>query len=175
MTRFRPCIDLHDGRVKQIVGGSLSGDRPPTENHVAEEDADHRADLPDHPADGDERNAGRPPPEPPRAVRPAGDGAAVVAVEAGGAGIELAGALLLQDVAGIVAGPPGHLLAQHVAGEQPVDLAFRQIAAEPVIMRQLQELELADMEQVGRLGDLRPFGGCLELGPEDDIEKVHHG
>lgn len=26
MTRFRPCIDLHDGRVKQIVGGSLSDD-----------------------------------------------------------------------------------------------------------------------------------------------------
>lgn len=26
MTRFRPCIDLHDGRVKQIVGGTLSGD-----------------------------------------------------------------------------------------------------------------------------------------------------
>jgi phosphoribosylformimino-5-aminoimidazole carboxamide ribotide isomerase len=24
MTRFRPCIDLHDGRVKQIVGGSLT-------------------------------------------------------------------------------------------------------------------------------------------------------
>jgi phosphoribosylformimino-5-aminoimidazole carboxamide ribotide isomerase len=23
---FRPCIDLHDGKVKQIVGGSLSGD-----------------------------------------------------------------------------------------------------------------------------------------------------
>ena len=22
---FRPCIDLHEGRVKQIVGGSLSG------------------------------------------------------------------------------------------------------------------------------------------------------
>lgn len=26
MTRFRPCIDLHQGRVKQIVGGSLSED-----------------------------------------------------------------------------------------------------------------------------------------------------
>jgi phosphoribosylformimino-5-aminoimidazole carboxamide ribotide isomerase len=26
MTRFRPCIDLHDGRVKQIVGGSLRDD-----------------------------------------------------------------------------------------------------------------------------------------------------
>lgn len=24
MTQFRPCIDLHDGRVKQIVGGSLT-------------------------------------------------------------------------------------------------------------------------------------------------------
>ncbi|MDB6135956.1 MAG: phosphoribosylformimino-5-aminoimidazole carboxamide ribotide isomerase [Verrucomicrobiales bacterium] len=26
MTRFRPCIDLHHGRVKQIVGGTLSDD-----------------------------------------------------------------------------------------------------------------------------------------------------
>jgi len=26
MTRFRPCIDLHDGRVKQIVGSSLRDD-----------------------------------------------------------------------------------------------------------------------------------------------------
>ena len=26
MTRFRPCIDLHAGRVKQIVGGTLSDD-----------------------------------------------------------------------------------------------------------------------------------------------------
>lgn len=26
MTVFRPCIDLHDGQVKQIVGGSLSAD-----------------------------------------------------------------------------------------------------------------------------------------------------
>ncbi len=25
MTRFRPCIDLHDGTVKQIVGGTLGG------------------------------------------------------------------------------------------------------------------------------------------------------
>ena len=26
MTNFRPCIDLHEGRVKQIVGGTLSED-----------------------------------------------------------------------------------------------------------------------------------------------------
>jgi phosphoribosylformimino-5-aminoimidazole carboxamide ribotide isomerase len=25
MTRFRPCIDLHSGQVKQIVGGTLTG------------------------------------------------------------------------------------------------------------------------------------------------------
>lgn len=25
---FRPCIDLHDGQVKQIVGGTLSDDKP---------------------------------------------------------------------------------------------------------------------------------------------------
>lgn len=37
MTRFRPCIDLHDGVVKQIVGGSLRDDGPgPVENFVSE-------------------------------------------------------------------------------------------------------------------------------------------
>jgi len=27
-SRFRPCIDLHNGQVKQIVGGTLSDDDP---------------------------------------------------------------------------------------------------------------------------------------------------
>lgn len=27
-SKFRPCIDLHDGKVKQIVGGTLSDDKP---------------------------------------------------------------------------------------------------------------------------------------------------
>ena len=37
MTKFRPCIDLHQGKVKQIVGGSLRDDGPgPTENFVSE-------------------------------------------------------------------------------------------------------------------------------------------
>ena len=37
--RFRPCIDIHNGKVKQIVGGSLKdqGDQA-TENFVAEQD-----------------------------------------------------------------------------------------------------------------------------------------
>lgn len=35
MTKFRPCIDLHHGQVKQIVGGTLRDDRRPVENYVS--------------------------------------------------------------------------------------------------------------------------------------------
>lgn len=44
--RFRPCIDIHNGRVKQIVGGSLldEGNRA-TENFVSEQNADFYAKL----------------------------------------------------------------------------------------------------------------------------------
>lgn len=38
MTRFRPCIDLHQGQVKQIVGGSLN-DQGATTNFVSTQDA----------------------------------------------------------------------------------------------------------------------------------------
>lgn len=34
--KFRPCIDLHDGVVKQIVGGSLTDTASPDTNFVAE-------------------------------------------------------------------------------------------------------------------------------------------
>jgi phosphoribosylformimino-5-aminoimidazole carboxamide ribotide isomerase len=39
MTLFRPCIDLHDGRVKQIVGGSLRDGETPRTNFVSDRDA----------------------------------------------------------------------------------------------------------------------------------------
>jgi phosphoribosylformimino-5-aminoimidazole carboxamide ribotide isomerase len=40
MTQFRPCIDLHNGRVKQIVGGSLRDNGVgPVENFVADQPA----------------------------------------------------------------------------------------------------------------------------------------
>jgi phosphoribosylformimino-5-aminoimidazole carboxamide ribotide isomerase len=39
MTLFRPCIDLHHGLVKQIVGGSLDDNDAPTTNFVSEKDA----------------------------------------------------------------------------------------------------------------------------------------
>ena len=43
---FRPCIDIHNGKVKQIVGGSLkdSGDQA-QENFVSEQDAAFYAEL----------------------------------------------------------------------------------------------------------------------------------
>ncbi len=39
MTIFRPCIDLHEGTVKQIVGGTLN-EHGAHENHVSEHGAD---------------------------------------------------------------------------------------------------------------------------------------
>lgn len=45
MTLFRPCIDLHEGRVKQIVGGSLRDDAAPRTNFVSDKDATYYAAL----------------------------------------------------------------------------------------------------------------------------------
>ena len=45
MTRFRPCIDLHEGRVKQIVGGTLKDGAAPRTNFVSDRDAAHYAGL----------------------------------------------------------------------------------------------------------------------------------
>lgn len=44
--RFRPCIDIHNGQVKQIVGGSLSDlNSHAEENFVSEQDAGFYASL----------------------------------------------------------------------------------------------------------------------------------
>lgn len=44
MTKFRPCIDLHQGQVKQIVGGSLN-DQGAQTNFVSTYDATYYAEL----------------------------------------------------------------------------------------------------------------------------------
>ena len=44
MTQFRPCIDLHQGQVKQIVGGSLN-DQGADTNFVSSHDAAYYSDL----------------------------------------------------------------------------------------------------------------------------------
>ncbi len=44
--KFRPCIDIHNGKVKQIVGGSLTDDQnQAVENYVSTACADYYADL----------------------------------------------------------------------------------------------------------------------------------
>ncbi len=47
MTRFRPCIDLHSGQVKQIVGGTLSSinDSKLKTNHISSHPAGYFAKL----------------------------------------------------------------------------------------------------------------------------------
>ena len=46
MTRFKPCIDLHAGQVKQIVGGSLNSATTSLQtNHVAKEAPAYFANL----------------------------------------------------------------------------------------------------------------------------------
>jgi len=44
LTAFRPCIDLHQGKVKQIVGGSLS-ESGATTNFISDHGSDYYADL----------------------------------------------------------------------------------------------------------------------------------
>ncbi|KXO12599.1 Phosphoribosylformimino-5-aminoimidazole carboxamide ribotide isomerase [Moritella sp. JT01] len=44
MTQFRPCIDLHQGKVKQIVGGSLN-DQGAATNFISQYDAAYYADI----------------------------------------------------------------------------------------------------------------------------------
>lgn len=44
--RFRPCIDIHNGKVKQIVGGSLTDERSEAkENFVSENGGEYYASL----------------------------------------------------------------------------------------------------------------------------------
>ena len=46
MMEFRPCIDIHNGKVKQIVGGSLTDENNAArENFVADQDAAYFANL----------------------------------------------------------------------------------------------------------------------------------
>lgn len=39
---FRPCIDLHDGQVKQIVGGSLSDDQTSLRTNFVARSVSHK-------------------------------------------------------------------------------------------------------------------------------------
>ncbi len=48
MTLFRPCIDIHQGKVKQIVGGTLSDAEIPLTHFTSEKSPDYYANLYKH-------------------------------------------------------------------------------------------------------------------------------
>ena len=45
MTKFRPCIDIHQGKVKQIVGGTLSDSETPLTHFTSEHSPAYYAEL----------------------------------------------------------------------------------------------------------------------------------
>ncbi|MCR4842263.1 MAG: phosphoribosylformimino-5-aminoimidazole carboxamide ribotide isomerase [Eubacterium sp.] len=45
MGNFRPCIDIHDGAVKQIIGGTLDDERGAGENYVSARPASYYAAM----------------------------------------------------------------------------------------------------------------------------------
>ena len=45
MTKFRPCIDIHQGKVKQIVGGTLSDSETPLTHSTSEHSPAYYAEL----------------------------------------------------------------------------------------------------------------------------------
>jgi len=51
MTKFRPCIDLHDGQVKQIVGSSLRDSTAPKTSESSAKDALVENHVAEHPAE----------------------------------------------------------------------------------------------------------------------------
>lgn len=102
MTRFRPCIDLHDGKVKQIVGGSLRDDGAGLrENFVSDESPAAYAAR--YAADGlagghvIQLGAGN-------------DGAARAALAAYPGGLHLGGGVRVDNAAGWLAGGASHVI-----------------------------------------------------------------
>ena len=45
MTKFRPCIDLHDGKVKQIVGGTLTDNSDTLKENFVSDNAEMKETL----------------------------------------------------------------------------------------------------------------------------------
>ncbi len=89
VTLFRPCIDLHEGKVKQIVGGTLTGaPAGPRTNFVAEHGAGYFAAM--YRADG---LAGG------HVIRlgPSNDSAAREALAAWPGGMQLGGGVTLEN------------------------------------------------------------------------------
>lgn len=102
MTKFRPCIDLHQGQVKQIVGGSLRDEGAgPTENFVSDRPAGWFAEIfrKDQLTGGHVIKLG-----------PGNDAAAREALAAWPGGLQLGGGITEANAAGWLAAGASHVI-----------------------------------------------------------------
>ena len=102
MTKFRPCIDLHQGKVKQIIGGSLRDNGPgPIENFVASEPPSWFAGR----FRSDQVTGGHV-----IMLGPGNEGAAQEALAAWPGGLQVGGGISVQNAAGWIAAGASHVI-----------------------------------------------------------------
>lgn len=100
MTKFRPCIDLHQGKVKQIVGGTLN-DEGAVENFVSEKSSSWYAEkfASDHLLGGHVIQLG-----------PGNDTAAREALAAWPGGLQIGGGITLDNAASWLEAGASHVI-----------------------------------------------------------------
>lgn len=99
-TRFRPCIDLHQGQVKQIVGGTLTEDGA-TENHVSPHPSTWFAEL----FRSDDLTGGHV-----IKLGPANDAAACAALAAWPGGMQIGGGINFENAAQWIDAGASHVI-----------------------------------------------------------------
>jgi len=140
--RFRPCIDLHEGRVKQIVGGTLAdGDAPPVTNFETDRDPADFARLyqRDGLADGHVIMLG-----------PGNEAAARAALEAYPGGMHVGGGITADNALDYLRAGASHVIVtSYVFSEGRVDFDnLRRVAG--VVGRERLVLDLSCLPRDGR-------------------------
>lgn len=131
MTRFRPCIDLHQGMVKQIVGGTLRDEGPgPRENFVSDRRPGEFAAM----FRDDELRGGHV-----IKLGPGNDEAAREALAAWPGGMQIGGGITAQNAAGWLAAGASHVIVTSWLFEDGVKLSEDRVR------------ELADQVGAGRI------------------------
>ncbi len=102
MMKFRPCIDLHNGKVKQIIGGSLtSSSEAPVENYVSPRDAAYYSHL----YKGDSLTGGHT-----IMLGPGNEGEVLKALHAYPGGLQVGGGIHVENAAHYLAEGASHVI-----------------------------------------------------------------
>ena len=132
MTLFRPCIDLHKGKVKQIVGGSLTNDEQGLQvNFESDRTSDYYAEL--YRRDGLQGG---------HVIKlgPGNDEAAMAALRAYPGGLQLGGGVTGENAAGYLEAGASHVIVTSAlfdAGrfrEDRLDALVRCVGAERLVI-----------------------------------------